>query len=528
MVRWFSSFVVACVVALSPTMGAAPAAAGAVGPQSTYVPPITPPAGVITDRFRPPPTPYAAGNRGLDYATVPGSPIVASASGVVVFAGPVAQTLHVTIQHPDGLRTTYSFLARVAVAVGQRVAQAQVVGVAGAVLHFGVRDREGDYLDPEALFAGRAEAHLIPGPDDGAPPLAPDSTGEARQLLGIVREVAGRLTGPLGAMAEEELSLVPSVSAYRLARELDAFRRSQWGCTLASVRVPPPSHRRIAVLVGGIGTTDTGAAVDRVDTNRLGYAPSDVLRFSYAGGRVASRSAPRGALATIPATHYQVADTEAELQVSASRLVDLLDQVATAAPGVAVDVIAHSQGGVVARLAVDQAIATHRLPAHLGLIVTIASPHQGDDAATADQAAASPSARLVVRAAVGGSGLGLDPDGVSEAELSQVSMVASQLSRPVPTGVRVLSIGASGDLTVPWVRTLAGGATSVLVDLEGPSAHDRLPAAPATTRAIALALAGRAPACVALSTGVREVVTSHLAAQTEDALGLSLALATLP
>ena len=253
-----------------------------------------------------------------------------------------------------------------------------------------------------------------------------------------------------------------------------------------------------------------------------------MVRFSYAGGRVASGSPPRGALAAIPVNRYREADTEADLQVSASRLVDLLDHVARAAPGVPVDVIAHSQGGVVARLAVDQAVATHRLPAHLGLIVTIASPHQGADAATALQAAASPSARLVIRAAADETGLGLDPDGVSEAELSQISMVASKLSRRVPAQVRVLSIGASGDLTVPWVRTLAGGATPVLVDLGGPSAHDRLPAAAGTTRAIALALAGRPPACVRLAEGLREVLTSHLVAQTEDALGLSLALATLP
>jgi hypothetical protein len=81
---------------------------------------------------------------------------------------------------------------------------------------------------------------------------------------------------------------------------------------------------------------------------------------------------------------------------------------------------------------------------------------------------------------------------------------------------------------VPWVRTVAPGATSVLVDLQGPSAHDRLPAAPATTRAIGLALAGRRPACVGLLAGARGVVQSHLTAETEDAVGLSLALATSP
>jgi hypothetical protein len=525
---WFTSFVAAGLVALGLTLVPATARAEAAAATPTYVPPIRPPAGVVTDHFRPPPTPYAAGNRGLDYATVPGSPIVASAAGVVIFAGPVAGTLHVTVEHPDGLRTSYSFLARIAVAVGQQIDQGQVVGLAGAIFHFGVRDRAGDYLDPEALFAGRVGAHLVAGPDDGAAPLVADRAGERRDLFGVVHEVADRLRGSLSAVAEEELSLVPSVSAYRLARELDALRRAQRTCTPASARVTPPPHRRIAVLVGGIGTTDTSAAVDRVHTNRLGYDRSDVLRFSYAGGRVASASPLRGALGSIPVTHYRAADTETDLQVSASRLVDLLDNVARAAPGVPVDVIAHSQGGVVARLALDQAMAAGRLPAELGLVVTIATPHQGDDAATALQATTSPSARLVVGAAADRTGLGLDPDGVSEAELSQVSMVASQLSRPVPSGVRVLSIGASGDLTVPWVRTLAGGATSVLVDLGGPSAHDRLPAAAGTTRAIALALAGRPPACVGLARGVREVVTSHLAAQTEDALGLSLALADLP
>ncbi len=502
--------------------------ATAAGIALTYVPPITPPAGVVTDRFRPPPTPYAAGNRGLDYATVPGSPIVASARGVVIFAGPVAGTLHVTIEHPDGLRTSYSFLAGIGVAVGQHVAQGQVIGVAGAIFHFGVRDREGDYLDPEALFAGRVGAHLVPGLDDGAAPLGAGTAGERRDLLGIVREVAGRLGGKVGAMAAEELSLLPSVSAYRLARELEAFRRSQRTCTPAAVPVPPPPKRRIAVLVGGIGTSDTSAAVDRVDTDRLGYARADVLRFSYAGGRIATRTPLRGALAAIPATRYRSADTQIDLRVSASRLVDLLGQVARAAPEVPVDVIAHSQGGVVTRLAVDQALAEHRLPPEVGLVVTIASPHQGDDAATAIQAVASPVARAVAGAAADRSGLGLDLDGVSEAQLSQVSMVASELSRPVPAHLRVVSIGASGDLMVPWVRTLAGNATSVLVDLGGPSAHDRLPGAAATTRAIGLALAGRPPACVALATGGREVVTSHLAAQTEDAVGLSLALASAP
>jgi murein DD-endopeptidase MepM/ murein hydrolase activator NlpD len=133
----------------------------------TYIPPVSSRDGVVVDHFRAPPTPYAAGNRGLDYATVPGSPVVASADGVVVFAGRVAGALYVTVLHPDGLRTTSSYLASVVVVAGQHVHQGQTIGVTGRTFHFGVRDAAGDYLDPESLFAGHLGAHLLP--DAGAP-----------------------------------------------------------------------------------------------------------------------------------------------------------------------------------------------------------------------------------------------------------------------------------------------------------------------------------------------------------------------
>jgi len=41
----------------------------------------------IVDHFRPPPKPWMAGNRGIDYGTSPGAQISASADGRVIFAG---------------------------------------------------------------------------------------------------------------------------------------------------------------------------------------------------------------------------------------------------------------------------------------------------------------------------------------------------------------------------------------------------------------------------------------------------------
>ena len=102
-----------------------------------HTPPVDAP---IADPFRPPAGPYGAGNRGLEYATSPGDVVRASAPGTVVFAGPVAGSLHVTVLHADGVRTSYSFL-QAAGHVGGRPQSAggDPIGTAGERLHFGAR-----------------------------------------------------------------------------------------------------------------------------------------------------------------------------------------------------------------------------------------------------------------------------------------------------------------------------------------------------------------------------------------------------
>jgi murein DD-endopeptidase MepM/ murein hydrolase activator NlpD len=116
-----------------------------------FQPPVVAP---IVDHFRPPACLWCAGNRGIDYAVDVGTPVHPAASGEVEFAGPVGFSLFVVVRHPDGLRTTYGFLSGVSVTTGQQVGLADVVGLSGADLHFGVR-RGAVYLDPESLLAAR-------------------------------------------------------------------------------------------------------------------------------------------------------------------------------------------------------------------------------------------------------------------------------------------------------------------------------------------------------------------------------------
>jgi murein DD-endopeptidase MepM/ murein hydrolase activator NlpD len=128
----------------------------------TYRPPVR---GPVVDPFRPPATPYAAGNRGIDYATQPGEPVVAAAAGSVTFAGTVAGAVDVVVVHADRLRTTYAGLADATVVDGGTVAAGDVIGHARIRLHFGVRAGRA-YLDPAILLAPpERHARLVPVDD---------------------------------------------------------------------------------------------------------------------------------------------------------------------------------------------------------------------------------------------------------------------------------------------------------------------------------------------------------------------------
>ena len=152
----------------------------AAGQAVTYRPPVLAP---ITDHFRAPAHPFGPGNRGIDYATVPGTSVRAAAPGRVTFAGAVAGRLVVVLIHADRLRSTYDGLATITVAGGDDVGAGVALGTASAHLHFGVRDGT-TYLDPELLFAASGDAadaavvaRLVP--TSGAPARAATS-GAAR------------------------------------------------------------------------------------------------------------------------------------------------------------------------------------------------------------------------------------------------------------------------------------------------------------------------------------------------------------
>ncbi|MCU1452613.1 MAG: peptidase family protein [Acidimicrobiales bacterium] len=152
----------------------------AAPPRVSYHPPVNAP---VIDPFRPPPVPWAPGNRGLKYATVAGTPVLAVGPGVVSFAGAVAGTLWVTVRHPDGIRTSTS-LATILVARDQAVTGSTVIGLAAERLHLGAR-RGDTYIDPASLWGQPVgPPHVILVPLDGHGPAGLPAPGPPAAAAG--------------------------------------------------------------------------------------------------------------------------------------------------------------------------------------------------------------------------------------------------------------------------------------------------------------------------------------------------------
>lgn len=526
------------VVAVLALVRPAPVAADPSGP-SDYRPPVT---GAVVDPFRPPANPFGPGNRGIDYATEPGTPVDAAADGEVVFAGAVAGGLHVVVLHPDGVRTSYSFLRSVTVQRGQRVVQGQTVGTAADRLHFGAR--VGDvYIDPTSLFGGTPpEVYLVP--DEVRRPSS--EAGERQALLaglrglgrlgrltaGAVRWVGGKAVSAAGAAVDAQLAKLqarleelrgivnilyetnPIVHVARVGRAVADWEAQRHDCTPRSQRPPPaPGRGHIVVEVAGFGSTHEkdDQAVSTVDTAALGYAEADVIRFSYAGG-------------TSEENAYTGRDTSTDIRVSARHLRELLERVAREHPGVPVDIIAHSQGGIVARqaLAFETDKGDRELPP-ISTMVLLGVPNTGADLATAANMLGHSTSGYAVETGVAWARpREADVRGDSVHQLAETSMLLARLNAtPLPAGVHVTSIGARQDLTVPARHTHLAGAHNVVVDPAAMpwKAHGELPGSPEALREVALALAHKSPTCQSLGDVLVDAFVSEASSHSGDTLG---------
>jgi hypothetical protein len=421
--------------------------------------------GPVVRRFEAPTSAYGPGHRGIDLDVPPGTPVRAAERGRVHHAGPVGGVVWVSIDHADGVRTSYGPLTGLRVTAGDDVARGDVLGLLAEGghgepdidrgLHLGAR-RDGVYIDPLRLPGLGAPRPTLVGPGGwwgaghAVTPYDPWSGGR----------LGGVLTSP---------SPVARSPGY--------------------ASPPNPNH---LVLVAGLSSTSD---VELIDPAHLGIGAGSVTRFSYTG-------------AGLP---YGSEHTWQGVEAAARRLEQQLREQARIQPGRAVDLVGHSLGGV--------AIAYFLLHLHdpfdvglppIGHVVTIASPLDGSDLARAGVALVdAPGAGRVMRSAwelaasapgiVGDTARSLEPDALSLRDIATGSSLLGDITHawhdallasgagPLATGTRVLNIVASLD-------GLVGADRAALDDAERrvlPGTHQGVLATEAVREVVWRFLAGR-------------------------------------
>jgi hypothetical protein len=521
--------------------GAAPAPGGC----GAWLPPVD---GEITRAFRAPAFAYGPGHRGVDFVAAPGTPVRAAADG--------------------GLRTTYAFLADIAVHEVDRVARGQVVGAAGGTgpehdqggLHFGVRlgDR---YLDPQQLLeicdltqlvrlvpvdelpaepwdARRqsAQGSLASG-GSGVAAVAGDLAGAFGDAAGAVvgagrrswdalSDIAGAAAGGARAVAgtgatagrglasvasaafdSSPAGVAASVAAAVAGGAVDWWRHRRECSDEVAVADGTGGSGHLLMAVAGIDSAGApNAPTFGLDTRALGYHAAEVTYFSYA---------PDGGA-------YSPEQTHGDLRRAGLHLAEQLKGMQREHPGREVDLVAHSQGGVVvdAFLQDYYDAADPEFPP-IGTVVTLSSPHEGAPLATA----AADWRRSPVGAALMDAAQARLPappaDAMSVRQIDEHSRFLRELwDDRLPDHIDFTTIGATDDVLVPATQIDVPDATKVVVDVGGGPLddHANIPHDPGALGVVRAALEGRSPPCVGVAEGLRGAVVPTLITRFEHAL----------
>jgi hypothetical protein len=540
--------------------------------------------GPVVRSFDEPAGRYGPGHRGVDLAAAPGTSARAAGDGTVVFAGEVAGALHVVVAHVGDLRTSYSFLLEIDVEVGQALRGGDVVGTTGGageghgvgVLHFGLR-RGDQYLDPMALFRPRDLTELVrlvpadePAPRPwrepgvaatGSAPVAAvvpreqaeDGCGDGLPLVGgavsavcdaaewvadragealdvglglledagrIGRTLARRLTDPAHALLASLLDVAAATRDAMLAspfgkavsdlvemgaRFLEWTRRECSGDAPLADGTGGSGH--LLMAVAGIGSSSRRAdqRTFDLDTFNLGYRRDEVHWYSYA---------PDGGA-------YDAEDTYGDLREKARLLGEQLEDLHRREPGREVDLVAHSQGGVVVDVFLTKYYDASD-PAYppLGTVVTLASPHQGAPLATAAAEIRNTRAGRAVLDATDDLRPGPPAGGASTRQLAETSPLMRHLwDHGLPDHVEMTSIGGTDDVVVPANRIHVPGSTEVVVSVAGTGDHGAIPDDPRAMQVVRAALEHRAPPCTNIVEGLRSAIEPVLVTRVSHQVG---------
>lgn len=566
---------------------------GATGPESepgsglvVWSPPVNAP---VVESFESPASRYGPGHRGVDYAVPAGTPIRAAGDGVVVFAGTVAGTLHVTVLHAGGLRTSYSFLASVRVRRGETVRRGQVLGSSGGggshghggTVHLGLR--AGDrYLDPLLLFQPIDLAdvvRLVPVKEQfdpvveeskerkgftdlvggalGVPGwLADKGTSAVRGVVNGIEDGAaaienglltlGRTASELASdLAQLGIKLAPAVidalweagqfalrlswdyidvlgqkvpqlkyiaAAYLGAQVLYSATNDWWDqrTTCSSkgdvAKRPVKGSGHLLMRVGGLGSSSEHASILKLPTEELGYQKGEVFTYSY---KKDSQS-------------YEAKDTYGDIENAAKLLAHQLRAIARENPGREVDLVGHSQGGLVIRRFLEEfySAADPSFPP-LGQVASLATPHQGSPIATVGWQMRGTVTGKVALEFQGKIIPGMPPAGSPAVQqLREGSPLIEDLNNTeLPDQIDFITLGGTADIVVPAEKSRFDGSRHGVVSPRGLNDHDAITRDQRTVASLGLALEGRPLPCTSFMMFLKTAAISKATTELEHEVG---------
>ena len=163
---WFRMLGLLLLVGFAVGGSPAPAAAGPpVAQLGTWSWPVSG-AHALARPYVAPAGPYAAGHRGIDIRAPVGAAVLAPADGIVHFAGFVVDRPVLSLEHSDGVLSSFEPVQTTLV-VGDRVVRGQMIGTllpghcASACLHLGARV-DGEYVNPLLFLGGVGWSVLYP------------------------------------------------------------------------------------------------------------------------------------------------------------------------------------------------------------------------------------------------------------------------------------------------------------------------------------------------------------------------------
>jgi Peptidase family M23 len=257
-----------------------------------------------------------------------------------------------------------------------------------------------------------------------------------------------------------------------------------------------PAGRRTKSIGAGFG----------LDWRSLGYENSEVAWFSY------RRGSPT----------YSQEDTYGSVVRKARLMSEQLKEQARLHPGRAVDLMGHSQGGLVVRVFLHRFYEGSRdeYPP-IGKVVLFASPQEGAPLATlAERIHATPLGMLALDLWDDSVGLGPRTSARSVKQLSEDSRLVERYSdERLPRGIEVLSLSGSLDFVVPAGQTEVEGAQHLTVTAN----HSGIVHDDEAMRATRAFLEGRALPCQGLLDGLAAAVAPPVIAEFERAVADAVA-----